>query len=161
MLELMITLTVASILLSMAAPNMIEFIRSQSMTTQANEMVATLSHVRSEAIRRNTAITFCRIASKEASTCASGDVPWQYWMAITHGHTQRTVISRGEVSSMGGMKQTANFNSVIFGADGITRVNGRVVNNHFIQIRAGDKSRCLSLGPGSRYSVSTVEGNCQ
>jgi type IV fimbrial biogenesis protein FimT len=55
-LELMITLTVAGILLAMAAPAMGNFLKDNRLSTQANDLVSALTVARSEAIKRRTDI---------------------------------------------------------------------------------------------------------
>jgi len=51
-IELMITLAIAAILVSLAAPSFKDIIQNNRMTTQYNELLASLSVARSEAIKR-------------------------------------------------------------------------------------------------------------
>jgi len=51
-IELMITLVIAGILASIAAPSFIDVIQNNRMTTQYNEVLASLSLARSEAIKQ-------------------------------------------------------------------------------------------------------------
>lgn len=51
-IELMITLAIAAILVSLAAPSFRDIIQNNRMTTQYNELLASLSVARSEAIKR-------------------------------------------------------------------------------------------------------------
>ncbi len=53
MLELMITLTVVAILLTIAVPSITEIIKNNRVTGQNNELVALINLARNEAIRRN------------------------------------------------------------------------------------------------------------
>lgn len=51
-MELMVTITIAGILLSIAIPNFTSVISSNRLTTYANELVTALNFARSEAIKR-------------------------------------------------------------------------------------------------------------
>ena len=52
LIELMITLAIAAILASLAAPSFRDIIQNNRMTTQYNDLLASLSLARSEAIKR-------------------------------------------------------------------------------------------------------------
>jgi type IV fimbrial biogenesis protein FimT len=80
LIELIVTLVIAAILLSLAAPSMTSFIRRDRLVTQANELVADLSLTRSEAIKRGFPVTICKTADASASPpqCITGNdsAPW-------------------------------------------------------------------------------------
>ncbi|HKX43450.1 MAG TPA: GspH/FimT family pseudopilin [Burkholderiaceae bacterium] len=57
LVELMVTLTVLAILLSLAAPSFSTLVASNRITTEANELIGTLNLTRAEAIRRAQAVT--------------------------------------------------------------------------------------------------------
>lgn len=79
-IELMITLTVAGILATFAAPNYREFIQTNRMTTQVNLLVAALKTARSEAIKRGKMITVCK--SNNQTSCAISGGWEQGWITI-------------------------------------------------------------------------------
>ncbi len=56
LIELMVTLTVAAILLAIAVPSFTYLTVSSKLTTTANDLVAALNVARSEAIKRNTVV---------------------------------------------------------------------------------------------------------
>jgi len=56
----MITLAIAAILSSLAAPSFTDMIKDNRMTTQYNELLASLSIARSEAIKRGIAVSLCK-----------------------------------------------------------------------------------------------------
>lgn len=58
-IELMITLAIAAILFATAAPSLRSSIQENRMVTQINELQASLSLARSEAIKRNASVTVC------------------------------------------------------------------------------------------------------
>jgi type IV fimbrial biogenesis protein FimT len=73
LIELMVTITVLSVLLSLAVPSFREIIDSNRITTQTNDFVSTLNYARSEALKRSNPVTVC--ASTDGLTCA-GATDW-------------------------------------------------------------------------------------
>ncbi len=57
LIELIVTLAVAAILITVAGPNFLTFIQNNRLTTQANDMVGSLQLARSEAVKRNASTT--------------------------------------------------------------------------------------------------------
>ena len=70
LIELMITLFIVAILASLAAPSFTDLIQNNRMATQYNDLLASISFARSEAVKRNRDVTICK--SDDATSC-SGD----------------------------------------------------------------------------------------
>ena len=66
-IELMITLVVAAILLSIVAPSFRDIIQDNRLTTEINSLSASLNLTRSEAIKRGTPATLCK--SNDSVSC--------------------------------------------------------------------------------------------
>jgi len=67
LIELMITLAVLAILLTIAIPNFQTLLMNNRMASQANDMISALSMARSEAVKRAANVTVC--ASSDSATC--------------------------------------------------------------------------------------------
>ena len=67
LIELIITVVIASILISLAAPSFSGLIKNSRLTSQANELMADLTFARSEAVKRGANITVCK--STDGATC--------------------------------------------------------------------------------------------
>jgi len=67
LIELMVTLTVAMILLAIAVPSFTYVTVSSRLTTTANELVTALTVARSEAIKRNVPVAFCGKANNSGN----------------------------------------------------------------------------------------------
>ncbi|MGO1069173.1 type IV pilus modification protein PilV [Lysobacter sp. CA199] len=80
LLELLVTVTVAAIILALAVPNLIATINRSRLTGAATELVASLQTARMEAIRRNARITVCR--SDNQTVCATGSGRWNGWIVV-------------------------------------------------------------------------------
>lgn len=61
--ELMVTLLVASVLIAMAGPPFLSSVRNNRILSATNQLVSHLSYARSEAIRLNTAVNLGRTSS--------------------------------------------------------------------------------------------------
>lgn len=80
MIELMVVLSIAAILASLAVPSFRSVIQNNRLTTQANELAGTLNFARSEAIKRGGRVTVC--ASTNQATCTSGTAWGGGWIAF-------------------------------------------------------------------------------
>lgn len=158
----MVSIGVAGILLAVAVPSFNQLMVTNRLTAQANEMVAAMNFARSEAIKRNTRISFCRASSASATNCAGAAGSWRNWI-ITPG--DGTVVRRGVVNTFAGgisVQSTLTGDRVIFGADGLARTGAAIVTNQRISICAPrDRTgRRVVLGAGSRLSTESFTGNC-
>ena len=80
LIELVTTLTIAGILMAIAAPSMFSFLASNRLTTQTNDLIADISFARSEAIKRNGTVVICKSNNPTAATptCdATTSDPWE------------------------------------------------------------------------------------
>jgi type IV fimbrial biogenesis protein FimT len=80
LIELMITVLVGVILVSLAIPSFETVFNSGRITGQANEFVATLQLARMEAIRRNAHVVVC--PSANGTSCAATTAVWTGWIAF-------------------------------------------------------------------------------
>lgn len=162
-IELMVTLSVAGILLSVAVPSFTRLAVDNRLTTQSNDVVAALNLARSEAIKRNTSVSFCRAASETAVDCALATGPWTDWI-VTTGNGGN-VLRRGVVNTFGGgisMQSTLTGDQVTYRPEGLAYTNGVIVADHTITVCAPRNSsgRQVTLGRGSRLSTTTVSEEC-
>lgn len=74
LIELIITLAVASILLAMAVPSFQETVKSNRMAANVNEFIGALNLARSEAIKRGAPVSVCW--SGDGANCGAGGANW-------------------------------------------------------------------------------------
>lgn len=80
LIELIITLTVAAILMTIAAPSMWGFLANSRVTSQTNDLISDIAFARSEAIKRNGTVVICKSDNPTAATptCnATSSDPWE------------------------------------------------------------------------------------
>lgn len=70
LIELMITLVLAAIILSLAVPGFQDIIRNNRAATQSNELVTALGLARSEAVKRGARVSLC--PSTNQTNCTGG-----------------------------------------------------------------------------------------
>jgi type IV fimbrial biogenesis protein FimT len=97
LLELMIALTVVTILIGVAVPNYRTFTQNNRTTAAQNDLVTALNLARSESLRRSRPVTVC--PSADGLACA-GDTNWNVgWIVFTDlpGGTNGTVDGGDEI----------------------------------------------------------------
>lgn len=69
----MVTLSIAAILLAVAAPSFRSFVRNAELRTASNELMVALTLARSEAVKRGWPVTLCKSANPAADnpSCSS------------------------------------------------------------------------------------------
>jgi type IV fimbrial biogenesis protein FimT len=73
LIELMVTVAMAAIVLAVGIPNFRNTIRENSYTSQANEFLGAINFARTEAVKRGTRVTMCKVKKADAKKCdASG-----------------------------------------------------------------------------------------
>ena len=168
LVELMVTVFVASVLLAVAVPSFSRMMVTSRVSAQANELVAAINFARSEAIKRNTSMALCRASGANATDCTSpqtGD--WQFWI-VRPVAAGGTVVRRGVINQFSNalaVRSTLDGDLVVFGPDGLARPGGAVIDEEQINVcstRSADPEtrRRIMLGVGSRLITEPFEGDC-
>ncbi len=132
LIELMITLTVAGILLAIAVPSMKTFVFNARITTQANDLVADLNFARSEAIKRRLPVIVCKSSNPTAAspTCDTTSTPWTNGRLIFVDKDSNSSLSTGDEilrvrEALDGTNNqlTAAVNSLIYLATGFASLS--------------------------------------
>lgn len=81
LVEMLISLVIGALVLTMGVPSFSAFIKNNRMTTQVNDFVSTANIARSEAVKRGARIVVCK--SNNGTTCDTGSNGWeQGWIAF-------------------------------------------------------------------------------
>ena len=155
LIELLITLAIVGILLAGATPSMTEFIQNNRAVTQINELQASLSLARNEAIRRNNNITICRSAT---TLSCSGD--WTNgWIVFVDDDFDGIVDDGDEVLSVhghltGGNTLAFSQTRVIYANSGMARSGS---NGTFVlcDARGTTNSMGIIVGVSGRPRLAT------
>lgn len=111
--ELMITLLVASIVMTVAIPSFQDFIMKNRLTTQINQFITSINLARSEAIKRGETITLC--SSNDQSTCTAST--WESgW--IVKDSSDEVLRVYDSLSGDNALSNADSLTSISFRADG-------------------------------------------
>ncbi|HEY6126248.1 MAG TPA: GspH/FimT family pseudopilin [Steroidobacteraceae bacterium] len=161
--ELMVTISLAAILLAVAIPSFRQMIASNRLTTQINDFVSAVNFARSEAITRNLNVSFCRVDDPEDDECSTDDGVWRNWIVLG---SNGTVMRRGEVTDASGISVSSTLTSdqIVFGANGLSTTGGLLVSDSQITVcsdmATGTNIRQITLGAGSRITTEKLSGAC-
>lgn len=156
LVELMITLALAAIVLTLGVPSFNQTIRTNRVATQVNELVTALNLARSEAIHRGTAVTVC--ASADQATC-SGSNDWRTgWIVTTDNNTTgapsvNTVLRVWEAQT-GISNNNWGADYVRYQSTGITGASTTLT--HKINGCTATEGRQIDINAAGRISVSEI-----
>lgn len=85
LLEMIVTMIVAGVLVSVGIPSFISIVRNNRLASQTNELISSLMYARSEAIKRNARIVLCRstdvgtvnLATTQPNCATGGTTGWE------------------------------------------------------------------------------------
>lgn len=180
LVELIVTVSLAAILMAIGIPAYRETIARNRLTQQTNDIVAAMTLARSQAITLNQPVIFCRTADAESvvsPTCVNAVGNWTAWVVRTAGGV---IIRRSEIPTFGGaitvkvttcgtcVPTTLPIDQVTFASDGLARtstnvlLNGQRINvcsNHSTTATANNQRR-ITLAAGSRMAITRLSGAC-
>jgi type IV fimbrial biogenesis protein FimT len=167
LIELMVTLTIGAIMLTLAAPGFQTFIRTTHVRTVTNELAATFNLARSEAIKRGWPVTVCKSSDVLANSLAcSTSASWKDGWLIFVDADQDGVVDADDTpirvgrpdtgrASISGDTNYANY--VTYLPSGSSRGNDGL-SNGTITICMEGIQRELIINNTGRLSIDT--GTC-
>lgn len=72
-IELLVTLALIGVVMTLAVPNFRAFLLNNRITAQTNDFVLALNYAKSEAVKRNLTVTVC---SRQDDTTCAGNTTW-------------------------------------------------------------------------------------
>jgi len=136
LVELLITIVISAILLTIAAPTFNNQVQQSHISGHVTDMIAALNLARSEAVKTGAAVTMCR--STDQASCSTGAAGWESGWIVFYDPNFNATVDSGEtvlrayspftngdtaaVASGNGMA-----NSMTFFGNGRTTFSGSVV----------------------------------
>lgn len=171
LIELMITLTVAAILLAVAVPSFTDIIRNNRLTAASNDLLRSTQLARSEAVKRQTPVVVCAATDAMAAqpTCSKG--AFSQWIVfvdadgdwVPDNNAAEPVIDRHGALASTVTVRNDNDGIVSYAATGFARPAGAKTPSQNIVIcdQRGNKSigtystaRALVIGATGRIHVT-------
>ena len=144
LVELMITIAIAAILATVAVPAFQNFVLNNRMTGNANDMIATLGYVRSEAVKRAADVTLC--ASDDGATCSG---TWtDGWVVLDNAGN----VLRAQ-EALGGTTTLAGAGTIVFNANGRMTTPAAATTLALCPGKAGIQGRQIAIEPSGRGRV--------
>lgn len=158
LIELMLTIAVAAVLVTVAVPGMRDFVQNNRLAAQSNEFLTTLALARSEALKRGTPVTVCRSAN--GASCGGS---WaDGWIVFIDSAASGAAPV---VSELLRVTEKLDGGSVFNGPDYLRylpsgRLENAGVQNFSLTIPdcSGDQARNIQVVPTGRAAVS--RSNC-
>lgn len=155
LLELMITITVAAVVLGVGVPSFMGLMQSSRATAYTNELAIALNLARSEAIRRGRVVTLCGTA--DGTTCQNG-TDWTGGWIVTTTPAAASGLLRAWPGVAGGANAiTASAASVAFQPRGGT---GTIATTLTVRMPNCTGERVRHLAVNRVGHVSTTRSAC-
>ena len=152
--ELMITLAVASISLSMAVPSFMTVVNNNRRATGVNQFVTTMRVARNEAITRGARVRVC--PSSSGTSCEAVD--WNKgWLAFADLNNDQTIDAGEQILTAVGELPRIDISTAEFPNFLIYRPNGRVMVAT-TAVNSGELTFCDPRG-GAHARVVIVESS--
>jgi type IV fimbrial biogenesis protein FimT len=159
LIELMVTLSVAGVLLGIAIPSFTDVIRSNQIAAQSNQLMSALALARSESVKRGTRVSVCA-----ANTCgdASATPDWvQGWTVFADDFGTAGVIDPSDVVIQSWPRVTNSVNVAGTAAVTFARTGRAEFARSFNIVKSGcgkGQKRDISVGLSGR--VSFAKSDC-
>ncbi|MBL8499359.1 MAG: GspH/FimT family pseudopilin [Nitrosomonas sp.] len=154
--ELLVTLSVASILLTVAVPSYRMFVQDNLLSMQSNNFYSTLALAKSEAIRRSSRVTVC--PSTNGTGCTGGVVWSNGWLVFSDINGNGVVEAGEEILQVGaaftgGNTFTGAKPRVIFTANGFSMESNDTFT--LCDSRGASYSKAIILNMQGRFRTET------
>jgi len=162
LLELLVALSILTILISYALPSVSAFIDGQRKIAHLNSMASTLYLARSEAIMRNSEVMVCK--SYDGNRCITSGEWEQGWIVFEDRdgnriHDAEEVILARQKAASGITVYYRAFGSnhyIVFNAQGVTETNGTYT---FCDSNGSASARALIVYKTGRSRTSSVRSD--
>jgi len=163
LVELMVTLSLAAIVISVAIPSFNTMIQNNRLISQTNQLVASLNHARSEAIGRGNTVTIC--SSSDQITCGGAwDTGWITFVDINANgafdNATDTLLKVNQgTEGNNTLNGTANTGSISYLSTGFTNLAANA-SFSLCDTRGSSYGHQVSLSTVGRLSSSTAPVSC-
>lgn len=163
LMELMMTLTVAAVVLAVAAPSFGEFRRNNRMTGVANDFLGAVQTARTEAIKRQQPVAVCPSDDPEAADAGCTAGAFAGWIAFVdedndclRDEADNNIVRAG-LTIDSAVTPSSNGVCLSFGANGFVQtVGGRPTASHTIFCDARGNSEQSGTGLSAARGIDVT-----
>lgn len=172
LVELMITLTILGVMLTIAAPNFQNVVKNNRIATETNRLLADLQFARSEAMKRGVRVVLCRSGNPAAAapTCGGTANTWTNgWLIFASGDSNDTYDSATDTllrvaqASTGTLTVKSNStpnNGLEFNANSSTNEGGATARFAVCDDRGATYGRMIEIPPVGKPRLASSVSSC-
>ena len=152
LIELLITVSIAGITLSIAIPSMNQFIKNERLTSSSNTLLTDMMLARSKAVGRNQPVIIC--ASSDQNSCSGGNFEDGWIVTIdTDNDGIGDELIKVQQPIEGGISYgQAGLSAITFDSRGFLPRNANTGTISVCDERGNDYAKTISLSPTGRAS---------
>lgn len=157
LVELIITITVAGILMALAGPSLWQLFGQNRLTSHTNELIADINLSRSEAIKRVTTAGVCATAVN-GTTCSGSNWANGWMVYFTDPNTNTVVLLRQHQQLVSDITLTSAANNIVYTRDGIA--SSGTGNYDLCDTKLGKFRRINVFSTGRPSLILTTPDTC-
>lgn len=160
--EVLITVLVIGVILSIGVPNFAEFTQNSRLTQTSNDLLSSFQLARSEAARSKSNITICASDDPLAPTATCSGTFNDGWIIFVdlNGDIDRAGVGENVIQAYPpvptGINITTNAASTYFSFAGTGLGRGNVGGNEALSVAMVCDARGMGLAPGGRATARRV-----
>jgi type IV fimbrial biogenesis protein FimT len=163
LIELLVVISIAIILFTIAIPSYREFVQTNTLVSQNNMLLAALHYTRSEAVKRGTITTLC--VHNGSNKCATGAINWADGWIVFEDADKDAVIDSGEkilrifmaIKGDNALTFSLARNNIHFNNQGAAEINGTFT---FCDSRGAGVARGLAIVSSGRIEQAVGSFVC-
>ena len=171
LIEMMVTIAIAVVLLTLGVPSMKSMIERNAIANQVNAFIGSVITARSEAIKRNAPVVVCRSDNAETSSspsCASSGTDWKGgWIVfLDRDDDKKFDASKGDVllrvqgnfSNSGGIEQKTPLKKLQFRNTGLLSSGASQFTFNTVALTSDQQRRvCVSFTGRTRLIDNSTD----
>jgi type IV fimbrial biogenesis protein FimT len=155
LMELLVTMAVASILAAVAVPAFNNFVQNDRDIGQLNSLVSSLNYARSEAVKRDSSVTVC--PSTDGATCSGGSNWAGGWVVVDSNPADPPLQTVPALAGSNTLTPTGSTSGVTFQSSGL--VTPTVLTTFTIcDARGAAYAREIEVNSTGRVAASQTPG---
>ena len=167
LIELLVTVAILTILLSLGVPSFQTFIAENRVKTATTDFMSSLNLARSEAIRRGVRVVVCKSSDPNATTpaCVTTGTWAQGWIVFvdtnndaSHASTEKLLQARDALDQVLASGNTNVASYVSFTSTGTTKLTSGSPQNGTLTICGDTYQRQIIINDSGRIRV--IQGTC-
>lgn len=161
LVETMVTVAIAAVLLALAVPGLIDFMRDVRLDSRVADMVGALSFTRSEAIKRGHPVTLC--PSSDGASCRTDKIWEAGWIVFSDPNANGDVDTGEQILRMQGAPDgngtlRGGRKKVTYKSSGFSPNNNDTLR--FCDPRGTEKARRVIINNQGRARVTKQTDTC-